>query len=361
MDMVENGQLECPQGYKRLNLSHCQDINECLTLGLCKDSECVNTRGSYLCTCRPGLMLDPSRSRCVSDKAVSMQQGLCYRSLGAGTCTLPLIHRITKQICCCSRVGKAWGSKCEKCPLPGTEAFREICPAGHGYTYSSSDIRLSMRKAEEEELASPFREQIQRVSGPLPGAAERQPLRAVTDTWIEAETLPDKAVSVHVVRDTEYGCDSWLYHKGLVALDGLITFCYFIYDMNVAALIGDATGRPTPPLPGQGIPESPEEEKVLATQSPPGFDPCFAGASNICGPGTCVTLPDGYRCLCNPGYRLHPSQAYCTDDNECLRNPCAGRGRCVNSVGSFSCLCYPGYSLATLGDTQECQGKSDPP
>ncbi|CAO2586923.1 Latent-transforming growth factor beta-binding protein 2 [Lemmus lemmus] len=339
--VIENGQLECPQGYKRLNLSHCQDINECLTLGLCKDSECVNTRGSYLCTCRPGLMLDPSRSRCVSDKAVSMQQGLCYRSLGAGTCTLPLIHRITKQICCCSRVGKAWGSKCEKCPLPGTEAFKEICPAGHGYTYSSSDIRLSMRKAEEEELASPFREQIQRISGPLPGAAERQPLRAVTDTWIEAESLPDKMspppitlISVQITTSVPH-LPAWV--------------------------PGDATGRPTPPLPGQGIPESPEEEtvfpssNVLATQSPPGFDPCFAGASNICGPGTCVNLPDGYRCICNPGYRLHPSQAYCTDDNECLRDPCAGRGRCVNSVGSFSCLCYPGYSLATLGDTQECQ------
>ncbi|EGW13001.1 Latent-transforming growth factor beta-binding protein 2 [Cricetulus griseus] len=124
---------------------------------------------------------------------------------------------------------------------------------------------------------------------------------------------------------------------------------------------GDATRRPAPSLPEQGIPESPEEEKVipssnvLVTQSPPGLDPCFAGASNICGPGTCVNLPDGYRCICNPGYRLHPSQDYCTDDNECLRNPCAGRGRCVNSVGSYSCLCYPGYSRVTLGDTQECQ------
>ena len=49
-----------------------------------------------------------------------MQQGLCYRLLGPGTCTLPLAQRITKQICCCSRVGKAWGSKCENCPLPGT-------------------------------------------------------------------------------------------------------------------------------------------------------------------------------------------------------------------------------------------------
>lgn len=43
-----------------------------------------------------------------------------------------------------------------------------------------------------------------------------------------------------------------------------------------------------------------------------GFDPCFAGASNICGPGTCVSLSNGYRCVCSPGYQLHPSQDYCT-------------------------------------------------
>uniref|UniRef100_A0ABI7YIV0 Latent transforming growth factor beta binding protein 2 n=1 Tax=Felis catus TaxID=9685 RepID=A0ABI7YIV0_FELCA len=334
--VVENGQLECPQGYKRLNLTHCQDINECLTLGLCKDSECVNTRGSYLCTCRPGLMLDPSRSRCVSDKAVSMQQGLCYRSLGAGTCTLPLAQSITKQICCCSRVGKAWGSKCERCPLPGTEGFREICPAGHGYTYSSSHIRLAMRKAEEEELARPSREQAQKSYGTLLGPAERQPLRAVTDTWLEAETVPDKGDS----------------QAGQVTTS--VT--------QVPAWVpGNATERPTPPLPGQEIPDNPEEERVttphdgLEARGPSGIDRCTAGATNICGPGTCVTLPDGYKCLCSPGYQLHPSQAYCTDDNECLRDPCAGRGRCVNRVGSYSCFCYPGYTLATSGTTQECQ------
>lgn len=25
-----------------------------------------------------------------------------------------------------------------------------------------------------------------------------------------------------------------------------------------------------------------------------------------------MNLPDGYRCICSPGYQLHPSQAYCT-------------------------------------------------
>ncbi|XP_054303869.2 latent-transforming growth factor beta-binding protein 2 isoform X2 [Pongo pygmaeus] len=330
--VIENGQLECPRGYKRLNLTHCQDINECLTLGLCKDAECVNTRGSYLCTCRPGLMLDPSWSRCVSDKAISMLQGLCYRLLGPGTCTLPLAQRITKQICCCSRVGKAWGSECEKCPLPGTEAFREICPAGHGYTYASSDIRLSMRKAEEEELARPPREQGQRSSGALPGPAERQPLRVVTDTWLEAGTIPDKGDSqAGQVTTSVTHAPAWV--------------------------TGNAT---TPPMPEQRIPEIQEEQvtpstDVLVTLSTPGIDRCAAGATNVCGPGTCVNLPDGYRCVCSPGYQLHPSQAYCTDDNECLRDPCKGKGRCINRVGSYSCFCYPGYTLATSGATQECQ------
>ena len=74
------------------------------------------------------------------------------------------------------------------------EGFREICPAGHGYTYSSSHIRLAMRKAEEEELARPSREQAQKSYGTLLGPAERQPLRAVTDTWLEAETIPDKGI-----------------------------------------------------------------------------------------------------------------------------------------------------------------------
>ncbi|TKC45008.1 hypothetical protein EI555_008228 [Monodon monoceros] len=349
------------------------DINECLTLGLCEDSDCVNTRGSYLCTCRPGLLLDPSRSRCVcecrpsqsertwpvtppptafplplatcpsppavsvaADKAISMQQGLCYRLLGPGTCTLPLAQQITKQICCCSRVGKAWGSKCEKCPLPGTEAFKEICPAGHGYTYSSSDIRLSMRKAEEEELTRPSRQQGQKSNGTLPRPAERQPLREATGTWLEAGTIPDKG-------DSQAGQVT----TSVTQLSAWVP--------------GDAIGRPTLPLPGQGIPEARTEEQVtaptdvLVTPAPSGIDRCAAGATNICGPGTCVKLPDGYRCTCSPGYRLHPSQAYCTDDDECLRDPCKGRGRCVNHVGSYSCFCYPGYTLATSGATQECQ------
>ena len=51
-----------------------------------------------------------------------------------------------------------------------------------------------MRKAEEEELARPSREHGPKRNGTLPGPAERQPLRAATGTWVEAETIPDTGI-----------------------------------------------------------------------------------------------------------------------------------------------------------------------
>nr|XP_009669183.1 PREDICTED: latent-transforming growth factor beta-binding protein 2 isoform X1 [Struthio camelus australis] len=337
--VIENGQVECPQGYKSLNRSHCQDINECLMQGLCKDAECVNTRGSFRCTCKPGTMLDPSRSHCISDKAVSMEQGLCYRSAVGGVCSFPLSHRITQQICCCSRVGKGWGKNCEKCPVPGSEAFKEICPAGHGYTYSSSDIRLSMRKAEAEELPLSLEEQGQSSNWTLDWAGRRQQLQDSLRGSI-LETFP---------------------HPGTSAGEGEVS--------SAGQGPADATPEPAthtaekeeslhaPPRPGTTTHHVDAAPTQMPTQGS-GTGSC-ASSPLSCGEGTCVLTVDGYSCLCNPGYQLHPSRLSCIDEDECLKDPCAGKGRCINNVGSYLCLCYSGYTLIVSENMQICQDRDE--
>ncbi|XP_072481778.1 latent-transforming growth factor beta-binding protein 2 isoform X3 [Notamacropus eugenii] len=332
--VIENGQVECPQGYKRLNHTHCQDINECLLLGLCKDAECVNTRGSYLCTCKPGNMLDPSRSHCVSDKAVSMEQGLCFRSAGAGTCTLPLAQRITKQICCCSRVGKGWGKKCEKCPLPGSESFREICPAGHGYTYSSSDIRLSMRKAEEEELARSLEKPGERHNKTIAWPVGRQPLREVTASHSEA-VIPSA--------------------KGFSEGDQITTTADSVPTWSPAPSIA----TPSPPLLGQVTPE-PQEEKedasILNVAPTLSKDVDECERPGVCIGGQCTNTDGSYHCECGQGY-IMVRKGHCEDIDECRHPSTCPEGNCVNSPGSYTCLaCSEGYRSQSgqCVDEDEC-------
>ncbi|XP_053112932.1 pro-epidermal growth factor isoform X3 [Hemicordylus capensis] len=71
VSLLEPGHWSCPKGYrmKDENNSSCIDINECLErgLGVCGQN-CVNTPGSYICSCMPGYVLGNDKWSChVSD------------------------------------------------------------------------------------------------------------------------------------------------------------------------------------------------------------------------------------------------------------------------------------------------------
>ncbi|KAM8769180.1 latent-transforming growth factor beta-binding protein 4 isoform 2-T2 [Acanthopagrus schlegelii] len=152
-DNTGQSNSSCPGGFKRVNGSLCVDVNECLRPGLCENGICVNTMGSYSCVCGAGFILDATHGICISQSVISEEKGQCYRVLGSGqgpsSCSLPILRNITKQICCCSRVGKAWGTDCQRCPYFGSVAFKEICPAGPGYQYSASTLKFNQRVSEQ--------------------------------------------------------------------------------------------------------------------------------------------------------------------------------------------------------------------
>uniref|UniRef100_A0A6Q2Y395 Latent transforming growth factor beta binding protein 2 n=1 Tax=Esox lucius TaxID=8010 RepID=A0A6Q2Y395_ESOLU len=334
--VIANGQVECPKGYKRMNLTHCQDINECLMNGICKNAECLNTRGSYRCTCKPGYMLDPARSHCVSDKAVSDQRGMCYRSASSGTCSLPIPLHITKQICCCSRVGKAWGRACERCPLPDTEQIlyesREaatLCCFPHRPTHTLTPWTLpclpSLSPTSTADLA--LLDVIEEVTpdAPINAGPELQERDSASINVVTQVTDIDKCSITPTICgpgqcvpvQTGYTCYCDLGYK----LSALQTNCI---DVNEC------------------------EE-----------DPCG-------GKGRCVNTFGSYTCHCYSGFSqvITQNRKFCQDINECdMSNKCQ-EGDCVNTEGSYTCECKSGYAKSWRGqceDVDECRDLSSCP
>ncbi|NXR54658.1 FBN2 protein, partial [Hippolais icterina] len=57
----------------------------------------------------------------------------CYLRWEEEECVQPVPGRLRMDSCCCA-VGAAWGSGCERCPMPGTEEHRALCPRGPGFS-----------------------------------------------------------------------------------------------------------------------------------------------------------------------------------------------------------------------------------
>ncbi|XP_031427916.1 latent-transforming growth factor beta-binding protein 3 isoform X1 [Clupea harengus] len=278
--IIEDYGSNCPQGYKRLNSTHCQDINECTMHGVCQNGECLNTQGSFRCTCKAGYTLD--RTRCVG----KTELGRCYRMVTeSGQCEHALNGDISLEICCCTTVGKAWGSSCQRCPRAGTASFNKICPAGKGMSYVTIQDRL---------LFPPHFPPM-----PKPEPPEVKPPATPVQT-----TTP-------------------LHHAP-------------ISTPRVPTIIMKPTQSPI-------IKVDPPRHSFEVQTQVSHMDMCAQGR-NICGQGKCITLANDYECHCYPGFYFHMQRKSCVDVNECKSEPCGhNRGTCINTVGSYQCLCLQGF------------------
>ncbi|KAJ4948989.1 hypothetical protein JOQ06_020509, partial [Pogonophryne albipinna] len=330
--------IDCPHGYRRINSSHCQDVDECQLQGVCPNGNCLNAVGSYRCTCKPGFVPDSTLTTCISNTpAIPEEKGACFRLVSSGRqCLHPVSTQLSKQLCCCS-VGKAWGPRCDKCPPPGTAKFKDICPGGMGYTVLPNPPVNKPITINQEPIEIP----------PQPLPTQERPVEAFgkPEEFIPvATTAPEQELLVPV-------SDRPVVEPILPQLSpGVST-------VKMEAAYPEVVERSSPPSPVEILPSN-AGQGIAPTQSAE-VDECQISPF-ICGQGICYNTAEGYTCHCDEGYRLDDAQTTCVDVDECLESPpsCVG-GRCENTEGSFLCVCPEGFLVDEEGtsclDLDECQ------
>jgi len=94
------------------------------------------------------------------------------------------------------------------------------------------------------------------------------------------------------------------------------------------------------------------DDQVMITIETPPADPCSDPALNDCHEtAICVTLEDGYECVCEEGYEFDDEGA-CVDIDECAEglDDCGEGATCVNEPGGYTCVCEEGYELDANND-----------
>ncbi|CAC5378602.1 FBN2_3 [Mytilus coruscus] len=277
--------MKCRKGFKSDDGITCIDINECeLFPDICVGGFCTNTRGSFRCTCPPGLSLDSSGRKCVDTR-----QSSCYMEYSRGLCSSPIFGNYLKSTCCCS-LGKAWGSPCKSCPRKGTAEYTSLCAS-------------------------------------------------VVDVINECVEFPDVCYNGQCKNKLEgFEC---ICNPGF-ATDQRGVNCTDIDECKISfGVCGDGT---CVNLPGRfrcqcnvGF------EPVMMEQMCMDIDECQT-LPNICTGGTCENSPGSYICHCPPGHILSPDGRSCRDVNECSEDSSiCTNGICENYMGGYQCRCLDGY------------------
>ena len=127
----------CPPGFRKLGLEDkCEDVDECKERpGVCTKGDCLNTAGSFQCSCHRGYLPSPDGRECRDDR-----RGACYTAVSPlGSCTRPSSQKELGRPECCCTVGRAWGPRCQECPGRGTLEYQALCQ-GAGLGPDGRDI-----------------------------------------------------------------------------------------------------------------------------------------------------------------------------------------------------------------------------
>ncbi|XP_058393999.1 fibrillin-3 [Diceros bicornis minor] len=385
----------CPPGMRPQPGSGegCTDDDECRAQpSLCANGRCVNTAGSFRCDCDEGFQPSPALTECHD-----IRQGPCFSEALQPACQAQSSggEVATRAQCCCGG-GRAWGPRCELCPLPGTSAYRKLCPHGSGYTAEGQDV-------DECHIFThlcPHGECINSLGSfschCQSGYAPDVTATACLDVD-ECSQSPKPCIFLCKNTEGSFLCacprgylleEDGRTCKDLDECSSRQHNCQFF----CANTVGSFTCR-CPPGFSQRHQACFDNDECLAQPGPCGprghchnipgsFScECFQGftldsSGHGCkdvdecnGPHRCQhgcqNELGGYRCGCPQGFTPHSQWSQCVDDNECVLSPAAcGSASCHNTLGGFRCVCPSGFdfdqALGGCQDVDECAARGGP-
>ncbi|KAF0042112.1 hypothetical protein F2P81_005644 [Scophthalmus maximus] len=379
-----------------------RDINECES-SPCINGACRNVAGSFNCECTHGSKLDSTNTICVDSMKstcwLTIQDNRCEVNINGATlkseccstlgaawgspcerceidtrseqcflkwhedeCGEPLPGRYRMDMCCCS-VGSAWGIDCEECPKADTPEYKAICPRGPGFA-NRGDILTGRPFYKDVNECKVFnglctygncRNTIGsfkcRCNNGFALTAEERNCTDIDECRISPD-LCGHGACVNTPGSFECECFEG-YESGFMMMKN----CMDIDECERNPLL--CRGGTCLNTEGSYDCECPTGHSLSNDGSAcEDVNECQL-SENLCKNGQCVNLPGTYQCTCDTGYQATPDRQGCVDIDECEETPdiCDG-GQCTNIPGEYRCLCYDGFmasmDMRTCIDVNEC-------
>ncbi|KAL8595714.1 hypothetical protein ACOMHN_012134 [Nucella lapillus] len=304
----------CPARGSRAHRRLCEDgpititeVNECdINPDLCRNGQCIDTRGSFRCRCHPGFVYNPITQSCDDEDECQRLPGPCIGNAqclnmpGSYTCDCPDGYRILPD-----------GRRCQD--VDECHEVAGVCLNGQCLNLQGSFSCLCR-----------------------PGFH----LSADRTTCIDM----DECI-MHPGRCRNGSCDNMMGSYRCHCNPGFrLTDRGECEDVDECrTMLGLCENGRCINTPGSFTCQCQRGYTLAPTNVCMDVDEC-AGADPVCRRGMCQNVEGSYLCQCRDGYRMSRVRDECVDIDECreVEGACYS-GRCENTEGGYLCVCPTGY------------------